>query len=290
MSTISPTRRAARASSPWTLLDLAMACMQFRIREEDQYRTSFRVPGGQYDFRGSTFGLHGMSSVLMRFIQSIFGPYGRSALSFDATRRAQPASLVSAHGVAVDPRKVAAVTEWTALTSITDVRRFVCRPNYYPKFGLCFSSVETPLTALCSPRAEFMWGPAEQGFDALKVAQTSTPVLRVWDPALPTPHPVAFESRKLTQPERSYPPHMWSCWRWWMAQATALPPRHLAEYQHRVVYTPGRANPAPGSASPTGYDEPAAPDPAGRGKAAAHLMGRVTADVWPLMQERQERR
>ena len=126
MSTISPTRREARASSPWTLLDLAMACMQFRIREEDQYRTSFRVPGGQYDFRGSTFGLHGMSSVLMRFIQSIFGPYGRSALSFDATRRAQPASLVSARGVAVDPRKVAAVTEWTALTSITDVRRFVC--------------------------------------------------------------------------------------------------------------------------------------------------------------------
>ncbi len=32
----------------FTKLDLAMANMQFRIREEDQYKTSFSVPGGQY--------------------------------------------------------------------------------------------------------------------------------------------------------------------------------------------------------------------------------------------------
>jgi hypothetical protein len=34
--------------------------MQFRIREEDQFKTSFRVPGGQYEFRVGAFGLHGM--------------------------------------------------------------------------------------------------------------------------------------------------------------------------------------------------------------------------------------
>ena len=49
-----------------TKLDLAMAYMQFRIRVEDQYKTSFRVPGGQYKFRVGAFGSHGMSSVLMR--------------------------------------------------------------------------------------------------------------------------------------------------------------------------------------------------------------------------------
>ncbi len=31
--------------------DSAMAYMQFRIRDEDQYKTSFRVPGGRYEFR-----------------------------------------------------------------------------------------------------------------------------------------------------------------------------------------------------------------------------------------------
>ena len=55
-----------RGARFFTKLDLAMAYMQFRIREEDQYKTSFRVPGGQYEFRVGAFGLHGMSSVLTR--------------------------------------------------------------------------------------------------------------------------------------------------------------------------------------------------------------------------------
>jgi hypothetical protein len=50
-----------------------MAYMHFRIREEDLLKTSFRVPGGQYEFRVGAFGLHGMSSVLMRYKLSIFG-------------------------------------------------------------------------------------------------------------------------------------------------------------------------------------------------------------------------
>ena len=53
--------RARRAAKP----DLAMAYMQFRIREEDRQTTSFRVLYGQYQFRVGAFGLHdGMSSVL----------------------------------------------------------------------------------------------------------------------------------------------------------------------------------------------------------------------------------
>ena len=61
-----------------------MAYMQFRIREEDQHTTSFRVPGGQYELRVGAFGLHCMSSVLMRYMHSIFG---RPVLSFDSAGR-----------------------------------------------------------------------------------------------------------------------------------------------------------------------------------------------------------
>ena len=98
--------------------------------------------------------------------------------------------------------------------------------NYYRKFVLRFSALAAPLTALCSPRATFRWGPAEQAsFNALKVGLTSAPVLSMWDPErlthlltdaselavsaiLEQPddtglfHPVAFKSRKLTLPER----------------------------------------------------------------------------------------
>jgi hypothetical protein len=73
-----------RGARFFTKLDLAMAYMQFRIREDDQFKTSFRVPGGQYEFRVGAFGLHGMSSVLMRYMHSIFG---RPALSFDSAGR-----------------------------------------------------------------------------------------------------------------------------------------------------------------------------------------------------------
>ena len=144
--------------------------------------------------------------------------FGSSSVSFLG-------HVISERCVAVDPRKVAAVAEWAMSTSCTDVHRFAGLANYYRKFVLRFSALAAPLTALCSPRAQFTWGPAEQlSFDALKTALTSAPVSRgVWDPARARPtslltdaselavsaileqpddagvfHPVAFESRKLT--------------------------------------------------------------------------------------------
>ena len=53
---------------------------QFRICESDVYKTSFRVPGGQYEFRVGAFGLHGMASLLMWYMHAIFS---RPALAFD---------------------------------------------------------------------------------------------------------------------------------------------------------------------------------------------------------------
>ena len=212
--------------------------------------------------------------------QAVQGQFGRSSVGF----------------LAVDPRKVAAVAEWATPTSCTDVRRFVGLANYYRKFVLRFSALAAPLTALCSPRAQFTWGPAEQqSFDALKAALTSAPVLRVWDPARPTRlltdaselavsaileqpddagafHPAAFESRKLTQPERSYPPHLLELLAvvhalkalrpylldkpfelhtdnaslQWLQQQRHVSHHQarwlnlLAEYQYRVVHIPGR--------------------------------------------------
>jgi hypothetical protein len=61
--------------------------MQFRIREEDQFRTSFRVPGGQYEFWVGALCLHGMASILMLWMHPILG---RPVQSFDAAGRARP--------------------------------------------------------------------------------------------------------------------------------------------------------------------------------------------------------
>ena len=132
---------------------------------------------------------------------------------------------------------MAAVAEWATPTTCTDVPYFVGLAKYNRKFVRRFSGLAAPLTALCSPPPRLAWGGAEQqSFDLLKTTLTSAHVLRVWDLARPKRlltdsselavsaileqpydagdfHPVAFESRnlpgrKLTQLERSYPPHM----------------------------------------------------------------------------------
>jgi hypothetical protein len=64
--------------------------MQFQIRDENQYKINFCVPCSQYEFHVGAFCLHGMTSVLMCYMHSIFG---RPVLSrsFDAAGRGQPA-------------------------------------------------------------------------------------------------------------------------------------------------------------------------------------------------------
>ena len=77
-----------RGARLFTKLDLAMTYMRFRICTEVQYRRSFRVPGGQYKFGVGSFGLHGMSSVLMRYMHHIFG---RPSLVLDTSCRVSAA-------------------------------------------------------------------------------------------------------------------------------------------------------------------------------------------------------
>ncbi len=95
-----------------------------------------------------------------------------------------------------------------------------------------YAELAAPLTPLGSPTARFVWTPATQtSFDALKLALSSAPVLRTFDPnrsavlttdasniavaaILTQPddeghqHPVAYESCKLTTAERNYPAHV----------------------------------------------------------------------------------
>ena len=82
-----------RGARFFTKLDLASAYHQFRIRESDVYKTSIRVPGGQYEFRVGAFGLHGMASLLMRYTHAIFS---RPALAFDQAGR--PTGPANGHG------------------------------------------------------------------------------------------------------------------------------------------------------------------------------------------------
>jgi hypothetical protein len=151
--------------------------------------------------------------------------FGRTELGFLGHR-------LSRAGVSVDPRKVQSITEWATPKSCSEVRRFTGLANYYRRFVEGYAELAAPLTALGSPTARFVWtADAQASFDALKLALSTAPVLRTFDPArravlttdasniavaaiLTQPdddglqHPVAYESRKLTAAERNYPAHV----------------------------------------------------------------------------------
>ena len=62
---------ATRGAAFFTKLDLASAFNQFRVREEDRWKT-FRCPLGQFEWNVMPYGTQGASSVLQRYMNRIF--------------------------------------------------------------------------------------------------------------------------------------------------------------------------------------------------------------------------
>jgi len=151
--------------------------------------------------------------------------------------------VVGPKGVRMDPTKVEAITSWPAPRSVHDVRVFLGLANFYRRFIKNFSKMATPLTALLKKNRRFRWTQeAQSSFDELKVAFTSAPILRHFNPSLPTVveadasdyaqggvisqrdpetgelHPIAFWSRKFNPAELNYEIYdkeMLQSWRHW---------------------------------------------------------------------------
>lgn len=137
--------------------------------------------------------------------------------------------IISTGGVAMDPQKVQAILDWPTPSDKKGVQRFVGFANFYRRFIRNFSSIISPITQVTRLHVRFLWSSeAQSAFEKLKSLFTSAPILRHPDPALPyilevdasevatgavlsqrlgpksLLHPVAFSSRKMSQPERNY--------------------------------------------------------------------------------------
>ena len=94
--------------------------------------------------------------------------------------------VVSAKGVATDPEKVRAVSDWPCPTTVKEVRSFLGLAGYYRRFVKDFATVARPLNSLLEKDSEFRWGKAEESaFVALKTALSTAPVLSFPDFELP---------------------------------------------------------------------------------------------------------
>src|SRR4051812_21726381 len=86
-------------------------------------------------------------------------------------------------GVAVDPAKVSAVTEWETPKSVKEIRSFLGLAGYYRRFIENFSKVAKPMTELLKKDKKFAWSEGcELSFQELKKRLVTAPVLclQIW--------------------------------------------------------------------------------------------------------------
>ena len=134
--------------------------------------------------------------------------------------------LVSFGQVRMDPKKVQAIWDWAAPSKVPELRSFLGLANYYRRFIEGYSKKAAPLSDLLKKNRRWDWSSECQlAFDKLRRAVTSAPVLKLPDfekafevhtdasdkavggVLVQEGHPVAFESRKLSEAEQKYSAH-----------------------------------------------------------------------------------
>ena len=77
--------------------------------------------------------------------------------------------VVSASGVAMDPKKVKAMRDWPTPQKLVEVQEFIGFLNFYWRFIKGFLQVARPLHDLTKKDAAFMWtGQCQRAFEELK--------------------------------------------------------------------------------------------------------------------------
>ena len=131
--------------------------------------------------------------------------------------------IIGRDGIKVDPAKISCIKDWPRPSNVHELRSFLGLANYFRKFVMAFSVRAAALTKLTGKNSKFTWTEAcEQSFEGLKQDLTTSPVLASPDLSKPFEvvtdacgegigavllqegRPIAFESRKLTDPETRY--------------------------------------------------------------------------------------
>ncbi|XP_069486213.1 uncharacterized protein [Ambystoma mexicanum] len=92
--------------------------------------------------------------------------------------------IISANGVAMDPKKVSGITDWPIPMCIKDLQRFLGFTNFYRRFIPHYFQEILPLTALLKKNVRFFWSEeAQLAFEGLKQHFLTGPILITPDQA-----------------------------------------------------------------------------------------------------------
>src|ERR1041385_8005991 len=205
-------------ASVFSKIDLRSGYHQLKIREQDIPKTAFTTRYGLYEYTIMSFGLTNapayfmsmMNKIIMEFLDKfvvvfidVILIYSKNEAEHEEHLRLVLEKLrehqiyakfskcefwlkevgflghvVSGEGIAVDPSKVEAVTEWQAPTSVGEIRSFLGLAGYYRRFIESFSKIAKPMTELLKKDTKFVWTEeCEASFQELKKRLVTAPVL-----------------------------------------------------------------------------------------------------------------
>jgi RNase H-like domain found in reverse transcriptase/Reverse transcriptase (RNA-dependent DNA polymerase)/Integrase zinc binding domain/Integrase core domain/Chromo (CHRromatin Organisation MOdifier) domain len=260
-----------RSAAIFTKIDLRSGYNLVRIAEGEEWKTAFRTRYGLYEYKVMPFGLTNAPATFQNLMNDILRDYldvfvivylddiliysrsmaehkhhvrlvlerlrdnnlfaNADKCAFHQRQVEYLGHIVSSEGVNMNPRKVAAITQWPEPTAVDELQSFLGFANYYRRFIKGYSAIAAPLTQLLRKNIPYVFdGPPRAAFQQLKAAFTTEPVLAHFHPDRPSTvetdasdfaiaavlsqpddhgvlHPVAFYSRKLTPPELNYEIH-----------------------------------------------------------------------------------
>lgn len=183
----------------FTKIDLKSGYYRIRIREGDEWKTTFKTNKGLYEWLVKPFGLTNVPSTFMRLMNEVLRKFlGKFKIvylddilifskskeehllhlrqvlqrlkekllinlkkcSFMKEKIVYLGFVISAEGLKMDPEKVKAILDWHTFESGGDIKSFHGLASFYRKFIRNFSSVCNPMTeTLRGDKKYFKWTP-----------------------------------------------------------------------------------------------------------------------------------
>ena len=207
-----------------TRIDFRSAYYLIRVREGDEWKTSFVTSEGQFEFLVMPFGLTNAPAVFNSFIREAYADMEDTIVAFfddlavasdtleenirDVRRvlqRARELDLfvkaekceffvqetqflghIVSHGkIKVLPSKIEAILKWPAPTNVRLLRGFLGLCNFYRRFIAFFAEIALVLHKRTRKNQPWKWDDeCQAAFDRLKKALVTAPVLKTFDWAI----------------------------------------------------------------------------------------------------------